>query len=285
MGTRRRWRDFPSRLKKELEGTSVIAGVGGIGLGAAGWGVLAPPFTFVVVGAGGVITLLALGYAGYRAIPPKVVDPSDLVGKEIELDVLENRISKIGKVAIVGRSQAGKTTLRNRLKFDSEEIVRTEELEATVIALPTAPVQFVALLDGDGTKYRQQLLMAEVCDFLIIVLDHNSSDEEKTFDEGRIAKHNEFLDQVSSSISKYRSERLQRVMFLWNKRDLWQQAGAHDLTKFEDFKASVFGRWSGSNFADVVVQQSHSNEDASDVSSVMSAIIDFSSGGGNESRS
>lgn len=94
MGTRRRWRDFPGRLRKELEGTSAIAGVGGVGLGAAGWGILAPPFTFIVVGVGGAITLSALAFAGYRAIPPKLLDPSDLVGIEIDLDELENKIKK-----------------------------------------------------------------------------------------------------------------------------------------------------------------------------------------------
>ncbi|ARE85039.1 small_GTP: small GTP-binding protein domain protein [Roseovarius mucosus] len=284
MSTRRRWRDFPGRLKKELEGTSAIAGVGGVGLGAAGWGILPPPFTFLFVGVGGAITLSVLAYAGYRAIPPKLLDPGDLVGNEIDLDELENRIQKIGKVAIIGRSQAGKTTLRNRLKFDVAKTVRTEELEATVIALPTAPVQFVALLDGDGTKYRQQLVMAEVCDFLIIILDHNSSDEDRTFDEDRVAKHKEFLEQVSNSISKYRAEKLRKIMFLWNKRDLWQRAEAEDSAKFEEFTASVFKKWSESNFAETVVQQPHFNEDASDVSFVMNAIIGFAKGGGYESR-
>ncbi|NDW47050.1 GTPase domain-containing protein [Ruegeria sp. PrR005] len=285
MGARRRWKEFPVRLKKELEGTSAIVGVGGFGLGAAGWGILAPPFTFIVVGVGGVITLAALGYAGYRAIPPKLVDPSALVGSELDLDELENRVQKIGKVSIIGRSQAGKTTLKNRLKFNVEKTVRTEELEATVIALPTAPVQFVAILDGDGTKYRQQLAMAEACDFLIIILDHNSSDEENSFDEGRCAKHSEFLEQVSNSISKYRSERLRKILFLWNKRDLWQRSDAQNLKRFEEFTASVFKKWSESNFSETVMQRTHSNEDASDVSFVMSAIVDFAKEGGDESKS
>ncbi|NDW00610.1 hypothetical protein [Salipiger sp. PrR002] len=60
-------------------------------------------------------------------------------------------------MSIIGRSQAGKTTLKNCLNFNIEKTVPTEDLEATVIALPTAPVKFVAILDGDGTKYRKQL--------------------------------------------------------------------------------------------------------------------------------
>ncbi|ETD79719.1 hypothetical protein U716_14920 [Rhodobacter capsulatus B6] len=126
--------------------------------------------------------------------------------------------------------------------------------------------------------------MAEVCDFLIIILDHNSSDDDRSFDEDRVAKHNEFLEQVSNSISMYRTEKLRKIMFLWNKRDLWQQSDSEELARFKSFTENVFNKWRQSNFANSVVQQPHSNEDASDVSFVMRAIIDFAKEDGNESR-
>lgn len=282
MSGSRRWSEFPSRFKENLDSTSAIAGIGGAGLGAAGWGVLPPPFTLIAVGVGGVITVSALGYSAFKAIPPKLVDASEMVGRTIPLSELERISEKLPIIAIIGPSKAGKTTLRNRLSFIRKTTERTNNVTAQIVALPIAPTRYVAVLDGGGHVYQQQFTLAELCDHLCIVLDHNPSDISIEPEDERIIRHREFLEQVSNSIREYREAKLTSLFFLWNKRDLWEQADSDSLMKFTEFKEETIKDWRQANFASELGESMHSNELPDDVAQVVERLIEITDSAGGQ---
>lgn len=273
MTLKRRWSEFPIRFKDQLDSTATIASVGGIGLGAAGWGVLAPPFTLILVGIGAAITFGTLGYSALKAVPPKLIDAHELLGKVLPLSDLDRLSVKIPSVSIIGPSRAGKTTLRNRLSFIRYPTERTNSLSAQIVSLPVAPTQYVALLDGGGHIYQHQFELAETCDHLCIVMDHNSSDTAKEPDNSRIGKHSDFLEQVSNSIREYRKSKLKSILFLWNKHDLWGLADEDSLKEFDEFRTKTVAEWKNANYARKIFDTAHSNEIPDDVAQVVEHFI------------
>lgn len=273
MAGKRRWSEFPKRFKEQLDATATVAGVGGIGLGAAGWGVLAPPFTLIAVGIGGFITFGTLGYSALKAVPPKLTDAHELLGKSLPLSDLDRLSAKIPSISIIGPSRAGKTTLRNRLSFLRNPTVRTNSLSVQIVSLPVAPTQYVALLDGGGHVYQHQFELAETCDHLCIVLDHNSSDTAPEPDGARIEKHADFLEQVSNSIREYRKSKLKTILFLWNKRDLWELGNEDSLAEFHEFQKETVASWRNANYASETFDTVHSNEVPDDVAKVVEHFI------------
>lgn len=273
MMAKRRWTEFPGRFKEQLDSTATVAGLGGIGLGAAGWGVLAPPLTSFAVGIGGAITVLTLSYSVLKAVPPKLIDAHGLLGTTLPLSDLDRLSVKIPSISIIGPSRAGKTTLRNRLSFIRKPTERTNSLSAQIVSLPVAPTQHVALLDGDGHVYQHQFELAETCDHLCIVLDHNSSDTAKEPDGFRVEKHSDFLEQVANSIREYRSSKLKSILFLWNKHDLWGLATEDSLVEFDEFRKKTVAEWKKANYASEIYDMVHSNEVPDDVAQVVEHLI------------
>jgi hypothetical protein len=103
---------------------------------------------------------------------------------------------------------------------------------------------------------------------LIVVLDHNISDTEISTDSMRLSKHDEFLEQVSNSISEYRKVKLKSIAFLWNKRDLWQLEGLSEMAEFEKYRLEIERSWKKANYADEVIGWAHSNNNPDDIARV-----------------
>jgi hypothetical protein len=118
MALKRRWAQWPSRIAEELNGVSGVAGVGGGIMGIGSWTLLGGNMALMLAATGTVITIGAFGYAIYKAVPPLMKRPEDLVGRNVSLDELKDIFPRITSLAIIGPTQAGKTTLKHRLSFD-----------------------------------------------------------------------------------------------------------------------------------------------------------------------
>ena len=89
---------------------------------------------------GAAVVVGAAGYAAYKAFPPVMKGPQDLVGKTVPFDILANVWPPIRTLAIIGTTQAGKTTLRQRLAFDRSTTERTQNITAYVVSMQTEVV-------------------------------------------------------------------------------------------------------------------------------------------------
>jgi hypothetical protein len=265
MPPRRRWSMFPQRIKEELNSIAGVAGVGGAALGVAGV-ILTNPIAPVLVGLGILFCGPAFGYAIYKAIPPILRRPEDLVGQTVTLLELDNILPRIIRLSIVGRSMAGKTTLKDRLAFSLSQGTRTQEMTAYITALQTTPLTFIAVLDGGGEKFSQQFKLAGICDCLCVILDHNASNTDQSIDKQRLIDHETFLQQIRHDLDQNYPEKKRWVQFLINKHDLWSKNSEVERLEFEKLCADEVLRWKQGNRAQVIEVSNHSNDNPSDVS-------------------
>jgi hypothetical protein len=272
MGFKRRWTQWPGRTARELNGVAGVAGLGGVALGAGGLATVAGTAALALTGVGTAVVLAATGYAIYQAIPPVTKSPGDFVGGTVTLETLETVFPPIKSLAIVGISQAGKTTLKNRLSFDVAPIGRTQQIGAYIKSLETVPPSFLAVLDGSGDRFVQQFRIAEKCDFLCIVVDHNKSDIAESVDPKRIADQEHFLMQLRHHLDETKAPRKEWVRFLVNKRDLWRTSEPKQQELLAGFFDAEANRWRQGRYAALVDVKPHSNEAAADTSFFMDIL-------------
>jgi len=201
---RRRWAQWPGRISQELNGVSGLASLGGIAITAGSLTFLAGTAALALTGVGTTIVFGAIGYAAFKAVPPRMQHPNHLVGRNVSIGDLGNVSPPLPTVAIIGATQAGKTTLKNRLAHEHTSTERTQSISAFIISLQTAPPIPIAILDGGGDKYAQQFKIAEICDYLCIMIDHNISDAEISVNKDRLSDHASFLKQVGHHLDETR---------------------------------------------------------------------------------
>jgi hypothetical protein len=272
MAQKRRWVQWPSRIAEELNGVSGVAGVGGGIIGIASWTLLGGNMALMLAATGTVITIGAFGYAIYKAVPPLMKRPEDLVGCNVSLDELKNIFPKITSLAIIGPTQAGKTTLKHRLSFDIASPTRTQQASAYVTSLQTTPPKYIAILDGGGERYPQQFKLAEICEYLCIVIDHNISDTDPAVDESRLHDHEAFLKQIRHHLDESNAPTKQWILFLANKHDLWKCAAPEQRVNFDRFCKNEIEKWKQGRFANTVDLYEHSNDIPNDIARFMTLL-------------
>lgn len=261
----RRWSLWPKRTAYELNGISGLAGLGGAAFGVGTWAAVSGPVGLVLSGAGLLITAGTLGYAIFRAVPPKLRRADTLVGQTVDLQDLASVRELLPRLSIVGPSMAGKTTLKDRLTFSGPTTTRTQKMTAFVAATQSAPPRFIAILDGGGEKYPQQFRLAEHCDCLCLVVDHNASDVDSTVDPARLAQHEEFLRQIRHYLDENSCAPKRWIRVLVNKRDLWSTATAAEAAMLATFYTKELSHWKHGPRSGDVELILHSNSDPIDI--------------------
>jgi hypothetical protein len=269
---RRPWKLWPSRTVQELNGVSGVATLGGIAIGAGGLTILTGAAALALTGAGALIVAGAFGYAVVRGMPPKFKLPQELVGQVVDIHELSNVSPSIPMLSIIGPAQAGKTTLRHRLSFDFSTPARTQQISAFVVSLQTSPPSFFAILDGGGEKLAQQFKIAQLCDCLCIVIDHNKSDSDPAIDVDRLSEHEEFLNQVKHYLDESKATPKLWTRFLINKHDLWSSAPPEERSKLENLCKGEVEKWQVGRRAERVDFCAHSNNATQDVAKFMNLL-------------
>ncbi|MEO6824911.1 MAG: hypothetical protein ABI167_09375 [Nitrosospira sp.] len=272
MALKRRWAQWPSRIAEELNGVSGVAGVGGGIMGIGSWTLLGGNMALMLAATGTVITIGAFGYAIFKAVPPLMKRPEDLVGRNVSLDELKDIFPRITSLAIIGPTQAGKTTLKHRLSFDVAPPTRTQQASAYVTSLQTTPPRYIAILDGGGERYPQQFKLAEICEYLCIVIDHNISDTDAAVDESRLHDHEAFLKQIRHHLDESNAPTKQWIHFLANKHDLWKCAAPQQRMNFDRFCKNEIEKWKQGRFAKTVDIYEHSNDTPNDIARFMALL-------------
>lgn len=266
---RRRWGQFPRRLRDELNATNGIVGAIGFLFFLVPLLIHQGMATNFLAILGGTIGLAALATPVWNAIPPPLVRPDSLQGRRVALSRLNEISPEPIRLAIVGLSQAGKSTLIDRLHHRKPALERTQDQHAYVIPISLSDKIFVALLDGPGGLFADQFEVASKAEFLCIMLDHASDTESQVADEGRLEASKQFCEQLRAFILT-QNRRLRRVHLLLNKQDVWRAGGDKDkLNRFLEHERYL---WERSNLAKRSTARRHSNFAPDNVAELMDEI-------------
>jgi len=277
MRTRRRWNRWPGRVLVELNGVGGVVAVGGFAIAIAGWTVLSGLPSTILMLVGIVITAGAVLYALWRSFPPALRRLQDVAGMSFSVGELEDFDPVPIRLAIVGPTRAGKTTLLNRLSLKPKAQERTQVVTASIIALSVAPTSYIALLDGGGEKYSQQFKIAEAADCLLVVLDHNNSETDTAVDPGRLEKNAEFLQQIRDHLREVGRDKKRWIEILMNKRDLWERGTKKQRESIEKFCREQMQKFTDGQYCEQSESHVHSNEIGDDIARLMSKVVGISS--------
>ncbi|XXX72903.1 GTPase [Sorangium sp. So ce134] len=230
--------------------TNGIVGVGGIILSTIPLVGLSGNIAIATVALGIATATGAFGLVIWKALPPKQLDPTTLIGKKISVSDLENIDPPLRAVGIVGPGNAGKSTLVSRIAAETPPNELTEKATAQVTILQTNPPVNIALIDGRGNMYADQFTAAAPAEFLCILLDHSASDSDPKPDDSRIRDHIQFSEQLRGYLG-HRKSKVHHVHLLMNKQarfmgtNSWRSA-SHRYTntgnrKMETFQPCSFG--------------------------------------------
>ena len=269
---KRRWSEWPREILKKLESVSGLVGIAGVALTVSGATFLDGGAATALSIGGGSIVVGVLGYAIWEAIPPVLKNASDLVGHTLDLTELANISPPIRKLAIVGPTRTGKTTLKRRLLFQLPPDERTQAARATIVSIPTNPVTYLAVLDGGGESFSQQFKIAAPADHLCLVIDHNISDHDTEVSAERKEETVEFMKQIRGHLLEMKSPQKIWIEVLANKKDLWEKLSGKDRKPFIDFVSAETRKWEDGNFCRDVRMVPHSNKNPDDVTRFMDVL-------------
>lgn len=269
---KRRWSQWLTNVPEKLNSVSGVAGVGGTAMAVAGGtlltGAVATALTFGGVG----LAAGAFGYAVWSAIPRAMRDANVLVGQTLDIAELADVYPPLDRLAIVGSTRSGKSTLKSRLQFETPSHQRTTSVTATIVSIPTNPVSYLAVLDGGGEKFPQQFKIAEHANLMCLILDHNISDSESQISYERQSDTTKFMTQIREHLIETGCEKKDWIGILANKRDLWERLGPANQTSFVDFVADETQKWQGGNYSHSVTMNRHSNENVNDIGRLINEI-------------
>ena len=249
---KRDWKKWPKRFLAEASTASGVVGIVGTIIGASAVVVSAP----TVALAAGAAASIGLGWSAIRAVPKKNKTPEDLLGRRIyNFSELEDVYPPLRRIGLIGPTMVGKSTTVAHLQAEPVAGSRTDNPYAVIVRLPGSTNNYFALVDAAGHKYSQQFKVSDNSDDLIVFLDHSESDTDKNFCRKRANEEKRFLSQLSSHLDN-QPARPKRILFLMNKRDLWQQ-GQSQVTA-ERWFSKILNDWP-SHPATTISSASHSN--------------------------
>jgi hypothetical protein len=267
----KRWLSrFLPRLQQQL---NVVAGVGGVGaliLTLAGFLAGGTAKTVLVItGAAIAGGMVIFGVA--RAWPARAPSPQQVAGKDRPLGDLASIYPRVPALGIIGAGAVGKTTLKKRLlQLPTSDKEFSQKVTFHVSALLRDRTSYVALLDGRGESYDQQFAIAREADIVLVLVDHNDIETDRSPNPERLNAHHAFGVQVRDYLAR-RQITKRAVHLLLNKKDLWRAATSPDQQKVRDFFSAEVDLWRAA-FGDVVTSAEHSNAVPNDTANLISVI-------------
>lgn len=272
MAGRRKLSKFFGDLTRQS--TEPAGWVVGIGIGSVLTALTLTGTTAIVLAYAGGAAIAGGAAAGiYKAVPPRRRTAAELNAQRVSIEEVLALDPPVFKLGVVGDSEAGKTTLINRLLQRPLPQQRTQGVSAYIAALQTNPPSYVAFIDGGGEEFAQQFRVAEYADALCVVLDHNRSHVDAAIDLGRLRDSQEFQRQLLGYIKHARSADKPFVWLMINKRDLWEKLGKKDLQPLLDALDAIKEGWMQSNLAKEVVVLNHSNMIGDDVAAFHALLV------------
>lgn len=165
------------------------------------------------------------------------------IGEQLSLEDLEGQCFHfVPKIGIVGAASVGKTTLIENLVGEENTKYVTYDRSGYIYLLDSRADRFAILLDGQGQSRAQQTDIAKNSEILIILFDHNDSDQHSKVSDDRLKEHRDFLTVLIDRLRTSRHHPRQ-VLFLLNKQDLWSNAYEYEIDKLRSFLNDEKGKY------------------------------------------
>ena len=144
-------------------------------------------------------------------------------GKPLNLKKALQRYSNLKKVAVIGKSEVGKTTLISRFCRIENDPEQTQGKYAYPVNFSRKWFNFALMLDANGESTALQLSNAIIANYVLVLLDHNWGDGNANLNSDRIQENKMFLSRLSDSIDNSDSHKISYICIIMNKHDLWAE--------------------------------------------------------------
>ncbi len=224
----RKWIEFPDKLKSNLPFfvlISIFFAVIGFNESEHYWrkNTIVTFFMFLV-------SILIFVLIIIKSIPEVKQFTRTLINKNIDIIKIGHLYPKPKLIGIIGISNAGKSTLINKIRQSNNIPKRTTSNTCFIILDRNKHNSYLAILDGPGDNFPNQTEIIAKSDILILMVDHNLNESEIGVDNQRISKLTDYNFQYKNSIVKEGREIMQ-VHLLLNKKDQWDNND--DITVLE----------------------------------------------------
>lgn len=263
---------------QKLNGASGVLAIAGIIISFASAKLLPGQVSMITTTIAILITVSLLVYTLWTSFPPPIREATNLIGEAVKLEELQYITPKVQKLAIIGPSRTGKSTLKKCLNFDSSPDKRTQDTTATITPICSNPITPIAILDGGGERLTQQFKIAEEADYLFVVVDHNISDEETSLCEQRLQEAKYFMEQVRGHLKETKCSAKVWVELIANKRDLWEQLDDKNKQTFIKFMNDEVTEWQKDQIGTDVRYAVHSKNMREDINRVSDVLVNSVSG-------
>ena len=164
----------------------------------------------------------------------KLTEGNTLKLKEIE------KLRLTPRVVILGLSNVGKTTLINSFFNERFPERRTQSIEGRI---KIHKGHAICLIDISGEKIPHAFQVLKMANFIILMIDHSGSDRFKRIELSRKDETRNFIKRIKDNIEgNFKPEDIKKVsiLFLVNKKDLWQNSTKNQVDSFKEFYNELF---------------------------------------------
>ena len=171
----------------------------------------------------------------------KLTEGNTLNLKEIE------KLRLTPRVVILGLSNVGKTTLINSFFNERFPERRTQTIEGRI---KIHKGHAICLIDISGEKIPHAFQVLKMANFIILMIDHSDSNQSKRILSSRKDETINFIKRIKDNIDgNFKSEDIKKVsiLFLVNKKDLWQNSTKSQVNSFKEFYNELFNELGSSH--------------------------------------
>lgn len=191
--------------------------------------------------------------------------------QKISSELLEEELSDVPRVSVVGIGSVGKTTLIESICQKIHQDSVTYGMTSYVFNFSDRFDHYAVLLDATGQSMSAQNDNALKSKMLIIILDHDESKLQRKPNQLRLEDHKRFLILLK--------ERLQTsnhvpvwMHFLLNKSDLWGKSTRREATELKHFFSEQVKIFQDIYPMMEITYDFHSNNQTNDCSKLVSKI-------------
>lgn len=189
----------------------------------------------------------------------KVKQLRKISGDKIKFDDFNNKYPDIEKIGLIGRGGVGKTTLIENIC----DIPNSKKLSSTGYAyvnnFSKKYDKYAAMFDITGQSQSLQHKIALASDILIILIDHNRSEEDSKIDDRRLEEQSDFLERLLEELID-RVHKPKWIYFLLNKEDLWEKLSKNEQARLKRFFFEEVRKFKKSGIKSIFAEDMFSNE-------------------------
>lgn len=264
---KRDWNSFLPKMRKNL-GFFFFTGVG---ITVLFFGFNIDLYQFYVIVFAIFLIILGLALVVYMSWPNRIIKTADKLGENIDLSTVKKLRPPVLKIGIVGLSSVGKTTLTENIIQTNYTNERTLHTSVIICNNRLRPNEYFGMIDGPGNNTPEQFNIIQNSDILVILFDHNSSEDRIPINDDRLREISNLNNQFRNLFNQY-DLKLNQIHLVLNKKDLWIKESEENIERLEKWFEKEITRWDTGSFAKFVSSSHHSNKISKDLNLLISKL-------------